>query len=496
MDVDNPDEANPDEANPDEANPDEANPDEANPGEANPGEANPDEENPDEANPVAMLIKDLNNDCLKEIFEWLSLDDIIQIGQTCKRIKQASGEYIPKYCGIPLIVRRTGIIYRHRSFNIFNNYIRKVFIPENFIEISNPIEPYRYVGVNCPSLKEIRLKGYIPKMGINFIKSLLNRIKVVDLSECSIRKEFYTSFLIHCLELESLSVTKSNNFSETSAIIGTGNDWMKRTYPTLKHFELRNINILKENELHTFFYMNPNVRSFSIDSQSLVINKNIFLTIDAKLDKLAIEFDAKSNLQIIQNLLDEMYVRGFFKKLHFYCHARNGPVAVNSIFTPRVMESLEMLHGPFISINIIPENYHLLKNVTTLVLHVLRPNHDLTQLTVQLPNLERVSIRAATTDQFSPFIYKSPKLRALTVHSVSNCMFLTNYQGGIRLSVLNERRSWLKEACKVVLYLDETFALWYKRRYRIKYPFIEMSRYDWFNWKDLNAEFKHHRLNS
>lgn len=40
-------------------------------------------------------IFELNIFCLHDVFEWLTLEELIAVGRTCKRFHQAAGDFFP-----------------------------------------------------------------------------------------------------------------------------------------------------------------------------------------------------------------------------------------------------------------------------------------------------------------------------------------------------------------------------------------------------------------
>lgn len=134
------------------------------------------------------------------------------------------------------------------------------------------------------------------------------------------REEYYELFSQHCSNVRSLNVSQSSKIRNKAKVIGCNNDWMLRTYKTLKHFELLDAYELQNNELLTFFQRNPRIRTFFTDSYTFCENRTTFLNANIRLDRLAIEFTTESIAAETIDLLNELYERGFFQANTHLCN--------------------------------------------------------------------------------------------------------------------------------------------------------------------------------
>lgn len=154
---------------------------------------------------------------------------------------------------------------------------------------------------------------------IESIKYALNRLEALKLSGVHINGDFYEVILKHCPLLKHLNIKTNNHHSET--MIGTGNNWLLRQYPMLEHFEMHFVFKYEEplqyvTELLTFFEQNPQIRSFSTDSEFLEKNHRPLLKSNINFDRLDIHIDQR--LHLVCNLANVLYENQFYMQLHLY----------------------------------------------------------------------------------------------------------------------------------------------------------------------------------
>lgn len=434
---------------------------------------------PSNGSPHPAIFK-LNIDCLYEIFELLSLHDLITLSKTCKRLHQAAGDFFrTTYVSKEIIINNGSIYTPYREIDTFIEYIPRISLTCNSLKMCSLIE------AKCKSLRYIRLAGSFEEDRIEHLKVVLKYAQTVDFVECPNREEFYDFFLQHCHRIKSLSIKRSCKIRNKSLIVGSNNEWMRREYPTLQHFELSDLYELNDNELETFFKQNPSVRTFSTDMNSLLENRSFFLNTDVQFDRLAIEFVNKDNSDEIVNILDEMFARGTFKRLHIYStfYSRQ---SLDQMFLRPFAKCLELLHGMFRSID------QPLLSVKTLGITYFYSNDRLmaTDIATNLPNLERIYFNQASTDDILPFIRSSAKLKTIKIKR-----FQSGTRGFIDLLALNREREKFLGAKKLTIYIDQYFILsakWSNEPTRCK--FVELRRFESFEWEELNANFRNHHL--
>lgn len=93
---------------------------------------------------VLPAILALNVDCFYEIFDWLSLKDLIAIANTCIRIQKMAGDFFQlNYITKSARVENDGIFISSIPANVFSEYIQKVSIS------GDRLGAYRFIESNC-----------------------------------------------------------------------------------------------------------------------------------------------------------------------------------------------------------------------------------------------------------------------------------------------------------------------------------------------------------
>lgn len=436
----------------------------------------------------SSLIWQLNVDCFYRLFDYLSLDELIAIGRTCKRMQRLVGRFIYENYRAKRKTGQGADIYMSwppRSVGIFAEFFEKMYIFGNFSS------GYHFVGLNCTSfLCELRMTQIdLTKYEIECIKGILKGVEIVEMEHCTFKSDFYENFLRFCPKLRRLSVSRSSYDRDHGIVIGSTNDWLLRTYPTLEHLELTDLYEFTNKELIAFFRRNPNVRIFSTDAKSLLVNRDSFLESDIKLDRLAIEFHPQSiNSDIEPNAivdffykqLIKLHQREFFQELHLYITFLDHQINVQKLFT---LEPLKMLGGFINTVEV------SLANVTELNITEGSSVIDLDSFPDKVPNLERIHFSDASSDHILPFVRHSPKLMLMKIENLMDGRHLMN--GALDLHVFNQKRHKMIKARKLIIYVNERVFL--ATRWTNKEMFfsrVEVRRGESFDWNGLNSSSK------
>lgn len=153
---------------------------------------------------------------------------------------------------------------------------------------------------------EIYLENvHLTDKGISRLKDILGQLETVKIREshfCGGNNEFYESFLQSCTDIKRLYIQDTWN-DGNEAIIGANNSWLLRQYPTLENVELIPLKCRAINELQTFFEQNPQIKSFAIDVDTILANRDTFKNTNAKWDILSVRLYTTENLQTITSNL-------------------------------------------------------------------------------------------------------------------------------------------------------------------------------------------------
>lgn len=426
----------------------------------------------------------LNIDCFHELFDYLTVDDVIAIGQTCKWLQQVCGVFIEQNFVAKRKMCQNDDIYMGwmpREISIFSEYLQKV-------SICCSSKALHFIGSNCSkSLKEVRLAQLnLAECKVQSIKHILNEVEVVELDQCSFDSEFYECFLKFCPKIRNLSISGSNRLFRANTI-GARNDWMHRQYPNLEHLELADFYELKQNELEKFFELNSNVRTFSIDAKTLLIHQDLILASNVKLDKLAVDFQNPRAIHfeleshVIANLLHHLLVqlenRRFYKELHLYISFLDHEDCLQKLFS---LNSLTMLGG---YINRIENPLMKLKELD---MNKGSDFVDIELLPDKLPNLERIHFLEANSNQILPFVRNSPRLKLMKIEELMDGAHL---DGGILdILMLNNERMKMIKKYKLMIYVnEEVFVTTKWNKQKMNFGFVEIRRGESFEWKGLNS---------
>lgn len=426
----------------------------------------------------------LDIDCFHEIFDWLSLEGLNAVGQTCKRLQRIAGSYVNvAYAAKIVRGENDGIYISSIKSNIFAEYIQKISIS------GDRLGAYRFVAANCSTrLKCLRVYGSLPEGGFEYIKDILRGVEALEMNECLFSGDFYEKYLRYCPHLKSLSVSQSSRIHDKSIIIGDGNEWLLREYPSLQHLELIDFFGLKNDELKVFFDRNPTVRTFSTDSKGLWENRYSILNSTLKLDTLAIDiyqsmiYDCDnrpvSMIDAGYELLVELHNRGFYRRLNLYMvfiDRQN----INKLLSLR---GIEMINGDIVRVE------RHLAELKAFAVWCGDEILDIETLPMNMPNIERAYFARVTSNRIIPFICNSPKLRQIRIRKLID---LSQFMR-LDLRVLNEERGKLLGACRVIIYLKEDVYLTAKWTMDcIQFEFIELKRCGLKEWEELYSRAKY-----
>ncbi|XP_055304289.1 uncharacterized protein LOC129569475 [Sitodiplosis mosellana] len=357
-------------------------------------------------------------DCLEEIFDWLSINDIHSFGQTCTKFYQIVGVYFKwKYKRVLGNVYDDSMTVNWKYLNGFNEFAQRLSFYSR-----EPDRSLLFALANCKSPKEINIvNAHFSELDIQPFESMLSKIEIMRLS-CHLSGEFYESFLGPCANLKRLRIDKSPS-----------NGWMRNKYPTLEHLEVYECDPSQDNDLKIFLEQNPNVRSLSTTAELLLRNRVIFMASNFGLDDLTIL--RVDDIDLISIALIELHQRGFYKRLHFKTDTAKHLDQLLGLATLRVYryERIKMPHLP---------------TVKTLVFKAIWNGQCswMNDVSMALNNLERIFTPKTSTEYILPFIQNSTKLREIT---------MAGLRGEIDVVAMNNERKRLKMARKVTIYLEE-----------------------------------------
>lgn len=391
----------------------------------------------------------LNNDCILEIVDWLSLTDLYAISLTCKRLQNVCNEYFKctykrwivrvdkksdnEYQLTP--VEKNKYFRSYSDVLKFKEIIKNIFTPH---ENSNYNSNFGHLNEILSNIEHFYVFEYFDGMYENLIKKC-NKIKYLKII-VRIQKNLWHQFWAASL-------------------------------PSLTYFEYWRIDSA-ENELTIqFFQRNPNIKAFSSNGSKITIEW--LKETGCKFDDLIIR-DKSKNVNDVNNIIDDLHLlhkSQQFKRLHLYCEERD------HFLHPRFTELtyLESI-GVCCFSNYLSEISNALASLTNLKVLVYYVRHMVNQessnecstvIAKSLVNLEEVH---TYSNEFISFVRHSPKLETIYVGG-----FNSSWKG--TLQQLDKVRRQTEGACKCTIYLEETEYLNAKHRSSTdSYGLIQIKR--------------------
>lgn len=389
----------------------------------------------------------LNDDCFGHLLEWLSLKELLVFRHTCKRMKAVVDHYI-KF-NYPRLLHK--IICNSRMFQKF----------------------YQMRLVCFEWIRHLKVSITLNDTQIDSIKSVLHQLESLVLYQMQIDGNLYEALLKYCPHLRYLSVQANTT---PKMIIGTGNEWLLREYPTLEHFQIRS-GPRKESvecaELLTFFNQNPNVRIFSTDDTFLSMNRDIFLATTVKLDRLGIYVD-DDDLISISNLTNDLHEQGFYKQLHLKAF-QNKWISEGQLQQLWTFSNVEKLSVRGLFSSFPAPKMECIKELSFVKTCLPFSNIPM-EMAMNLVNLKRINMHVASLHNIWQFVCYAPKLTQIRIyHSLvaNNGLAKPNFSDFVEL---NEEHKKLTAAHKVTIYAGDEIFLKMKWSAKINLSMIELKR--------------------
>lgn len=327
----------------------------------------------------------LNIDCLQEIFDYLSLEDICSVALTCKRLHVITRDYF--------------------EWNDLGKSVNKMHF-------------------HSSTLNEVYIQSIAQK---------LNSVETVSFFIPGLNCEFDEHFFKHCTNCKHLCIRSWDDF-----VIGTSNEWLRRSYPTLEYLELK-LDGIAIDELGEFSTLNPNLK-LAIDENTLLWSRDSLFKANVKLPVLSVMIREYSRKNTIFELLDSLHAQGVYHKLHLYVRLANQ----QTIDRIAATKGLEKLYLRDCDNNLVLSS---LTSVNELALITCRDDFDVQATAINLTNLKRLYFTFAKPETIRTFIRHSPNLKSIKVEKL--------FYGSLELEKLNKLRAKLADANKVSIYLRE-----------------------------------------
>lgn len=358
------------------------------------------------------------------------------------------------------------------------------FIP-NMSNYTDQVEQLSTIKSNIQQLTSINhiyiMSLDLTKAQIECIQEILSRVEVIQLQDCRFEGDFFGSFLQFCYKLRRLYVQNidlERYEFETDELALEANEaqekrqWLHQEYPLLEHFEFTPQNGGQVDDLKVFFEQNPSVRSFSTNSLCLYESWRSLIDVKANLDYLIVDFNCwpRIFLDSICDALNYLQAHRFYKRLHLYVPH----LQLTSMDDTVSLIALEKLYVKRLNQMF---GVALFKNVKELGIFEIAKDTDMIAIAKALPNLERVYLKTASSDDVLAFIRHSPKLNQIKVENLEPGTHL--YGRIIDLSAFNKERAKLNGGRKVKYFVSKNMHSMSKLRNKSsKFNLIKLKKID------------------
>lgn len=345
----------------------------------------------------------LDTKCYEKLFEWLSIKEILSLRCANKRLKKVIEDHInTTYPGVGKF-RLNGI-----NFDMFR------YMDAGTIAIIKELSVF--VGHNFDGTQ------------FETIKELLSRVEKITIFKWQTNFDFYKVFLKHCNNVKCLTMYISDR------MIVTSSEWLRHQYPSLEYvfFDI----IVKDeiNEFTRFFQLNPNIRSLSIDIESLEWIGSDLVSAGITFDRLYAQNELLdvNGLDLLQNLYD----KGFYKRLHLTyeeCELEDEDLDRLENIGTEVLDSdwMGIIIPPLTSLNEIKFNEHCL--------------HWDTDENIR-NTIERFDCSTLFPEQVESYIGEYPKLKHLRINYLYDSYKFDIFE-------MNKDRKNLPGAYKTTIYV-------------------------------------------
>ncbi len=422
-------------------------------------------------NESSVGILTLHIDCFGELFEYLPLEDILCMGQTCKQLHENVLNILQQcYSGAEIILPT------RNELRIGN--VDKIDICIEFIEFAHRISVYCDLGfiyLNQIQSKFIRLRHLhmhlvdINQHRMNGLKGCLKELEVLQLSSCDIKGGVHEMILAFCPNIKRLGLIDS----DTDEI-----DLFHHEYPRLEHFELVVSQHAKEVSLTDFLKLNPNIRSLSISTRYSMNIEQLLDSTGIHLAELAIT-NRVVNVEFVR-ILRELHKRKLYQRLKL--HFTDSELIQDNIDHLATLDALVKLylgrcackHSIAIS---------ALSCLEELFLYECDRITDMETAASSLSRLGRIHFKYASIDDILPFIKRARRVKKVKVEHLLEGIHFSMRRNVIDLVALNEKREKLDHAHKLTIYVKEKVYL--ATKWALKdtdYSLIRLKREESYEW--------------
>lgn len=417
----------------------------------------------------------------------MPLEALLSAGETCNRLHQLAGYiYQHTYSGLVAYYYygrlRTGWYLETENYA---EYIHKFSI--NSHEISNfTREQTKFRNIKQLSVRNVNVTSF----EIESIKNVLKNVERFSISWWEVNGSFYDTVLAHCPKLTHLYLQSSPN---GSTIIGSDNDWLLRKYPALEHFSLTMFWEPKIDELKTFLEINPNIKTFSAVDKWFWANREVVLSANVQLNELSIFITSEDweNFGSLWNLLNQLFERGFYKRLNLYYNV----YACNQT----LFDQMAKLNGIRKLENKCSDKISLsaFSDVENILFKDSDKLNDLDAIATNLTKLQKINFLFARMDHIKRLVSQAANLSKIIIGSlIDEENGRTTKWEPFLLREMNWYREKLAGAKKLTIYVEENVYLATKWKLKnTNLSLVQLLRTDSYEDDDDFNIFGHQQRN-
>lgn len=427
----------------------------------------------DTPNPRVEQIGDifkLDIDCYEEVFDYLPIEDLVNVGKTCKRLQQVAGHCFQQCYSGKGYIGSSGITNDCNGIDIkhFVPFIRQVCIEDergfqDFIDSHSKFSRLKQMEIHSATLTCV---NRLNEISLNGIEDL--RVWNSDLGHS------FHEIINKYVKLRRLEI-----------MLYCEGEWNWFRYSRCPTLEYLKISIDSVEDITTFLELNPNIRKFATKLNVMYKNRDAMIsTRNVKLDDLAILLHTPDDEKLVPDedatyeLLYELYKRGFYKRLHLYVWE-----AINQEQIIR-LSGVNGLVKLFINRLTEPLALSPLKNIEEIFVRDSKYLYDLDTMTMDLVNLRRIHFFEASLNDITPFFKRSVEMEMIKVDRFVGGIHFDKNAKVINLLALNRERERLMGATKITLFVEEDIYLATKRAMKGNdFTSIRLKRDTSYEWE-------------
>lgn len=274
----------------------------------------------------------LNDDCYREIVQYLPLQDLCSASQVCQRLQDVAAEhfereYKAKWIHLKNVRNEVRIFPKENYTKCFPNSISNVIVET--ADQNNNIDLELFCSLRT-NYKQVQFKSLtiVEPFADDRIDEILGKVETIGFWECKISNKLHDIVLQHCKSMKNLVMYQNKN-----ARGRRGKDnWMQQTYPSLEQLQCFFCDKSMNEKLPEFLQRNPSVKSLtwhfykSYDEFNMQQMLQAIIKNGAALEELFLSFIQYHDLAMICNELKQLCDRKTFKRLEMNFFGENGQV--------------------------------------------------------------------------------------------------------------------------------------------------------------------------